>query len=48
MLAVIITVENVHLYLYGRKFKIFTDHLPLTLIWIKKNPRMALYDFKVI
>ena len=57
MLAVVMTVENYHLYLYGQKFKIFTDHLPLTLIWTKKNPhprierwimRMALYKFKVI
>ena len=30
MLAVVMTVENFHPYLYGKKFKIFTDHLPLT------------------
>ena len=57
MLAVVMTVENFHLYLYGRKFTIYTDHLPLTWIWTKKNPhprierwmmRMALYEFIVI
>ena len=56
MLAVVMTVENFHLYLYGRKFTIYTDHLPLTWIWTKKNPhprierwmmRMALYEFIV-
>ena len=56
-LAVVMKVENFHLYLYGTKFKIFTDHLPLTLIWTKKNlhprivrwmMRMPLYEFKVI
>ena len=36
MLAVVMTVENFHQYLYGRKFTIYTDHLPLTRIWIKK------------
>ena len=36
MLAVVMTVENFHLYLYGRKFTIYTDHLPLTWIWTKK------------
>jgi hypothetical protein len=57
MLAVVMTVENFHLYLYGRKFTIYTDHLPLTWIWTKKNPhprierwmmRMALYEFTVV
>ena len=37
MLAVVMTVENFHLYLYGRKFTIYTDHLPLTWIWTKKK-----------
>ena len=32
----VMTVENFHLYLYGRKFIIYTDHLPLTWIWSKK------------
>ena len=32
MLAVVMSVENFHLYLYSSKFKIYTDHLPLT--WI--------------
>ena len=57
MLAVVMTVENFHLYLYGRKFTIYTDHLPLTWIWTKKNPhprierlmmRMALYEFIIL
>ena len=57
MLAVAMTVENFQLYLYGRKFTIYTDHLPLTWIWTKKNPhprierwmmRTAFYEYMVI
>jgi hypothetical protein len=57
MLAEVMTLENFHPYLYGKRFEIFTDHLPITWIWTKKNPhprierwmmRMALYEFIVI
>ena len=57
MLAVVMTVENFHLYLYGRKFSIYTDHLQLTWMRTKKTPhprierwmmRMALYEFIIL
>jgi hypothetical protein len=50
-------VEHFHTYLYGRKFIIYTDHLPNTLLLNKTNPhprverwmmRLQLYEFEMI
>ena len=47
-------VEHFHTYLYGKKFTIYTDHLPNTLLVTKSNPhqrverwmmRLQLYEF---
>jgi hypothetical protein len=49
-------VEHFHTYLYGKKFKIYTDDLPNTLLVIKSNPhhrierwmmRLQLYEFEM-
>ena len=42
MLAIVFGVQRFHTYLYGRKFKILTDHKPLVMIFQKpltKAPR---------
>jgi hypothetical protein len=57
LLAVVMAVEHFHTYLYGRKFIIYTDHLPNTLLLNKTNPhprverwmmRLQLYEFEMI
>jgi hypothetical protein len=49
-------VEHFHKYVYGKKFIIYTDHLPNTVLWNKLQPhprverwmmRMSLYDFEI-
>ncbi len=56
LLAVVMSVEHFHSYVYGRKFTIYTDHLPNTLLWNKLQPhprverwmmRMELYQFEI-
>jgi hypothetical protein len=56
LLAVVMSVEQFHSYVYGRKFTIYTDHLPNTLLWNKLQPhprverwmmRMGLYQFEI-
>lgn len=56
LLAVVMAVEHFHTYVYGKKFIIYTDHLPNTVIWNKLNPhprverwmmRLSLYDFEI-
>jgi hypothetical protein len=38
LLAIVQAVEHFHTYLFGRKFKLFTDHEPLTWLTNKKKP----------
>lgn len=49
-------VEYFYQYLYGRKFKVYTDHLPLTWLLNKKDPhprlgrwvlRLAYYNLEI-
>jgi len=49
-------VEHFHTYLYGKKFKIYTDYLPNTLLVTKSNPhhrverwmmRLQLYELEM-
>jgi hypothetical protein len=56
LLAVVMAVEHFHTYLYGKKFIIYTDHLPNTLLVTKSNPhhrverwmmRLQLYEFEM-
>ena len=56
LLAVVMAVEHFHTYVYGKKFLIYTDHLPNTLLWNKAKPhprverwmmRLSLYDFEI-
>ena len=42
LLAIIKSVENWKVYLYGRKFTIYTDHQPLIWLINKKNPHPRL------
>jgi hypothetical protein len=56
LLAVVMAVEHFHTYLYGKKFTIYTDHLPNTVLVTKANPhhrvkrwmmRRQLYEFEM-
>ena len=56
LLAIVMAVEHFHPYVYGKRFIINTDHLPLTWLWNKAQPhprlerwmmRLALYEFTV-
>jgi hypothetical protein len=49
-------VEHFHTYVYGKKFIIYTDHLPNTVLWNKLKPhprverwmmRLSLYEFEI-
>ncbi len=57
MLAVVMSVEHFHSYLFGRDFDIHTDHLPLVWIMHKRDKasrlarwtiRLANYTFRII
>ena len=57
LLAIVMAVEYFHQYLYGRHFKVFTDHLPLTWLLHKKDPhprldrwlmRLSIYQLEII
>lgn len=57
MLSIVWSVQNFRPYLYGRHFKIYSDHKPLTYIFSVKDPSSRLmrwrlkleeYDFEVI
>ena len=54
LLAIVMSIENFHTFLYGKKFTVWTDHQPLTFLINKKDPhkrlerwimRLWLYDF---
>lgn len=56
LLALVMTVEHYHPYLYGKKFIIYTDHAPLTFLPNKPNPhmrverwmmRLSMYDYVI-
>lgn len=42
MLPLVMAIEYFHQYLYGRKFTVKTDHLPLTWLSSKKNVQARL------
>lgn len=57
LLAIVWAVKHFRPYLYGRKFKIFTDHKPLVYLFGMKDPSSRLtkfrltleeYDFEVV
>lgn len=47
MLAIVWAVQNFRPYLYGRKFKIITDHKPLTYIFNVKDPSSRLMRWRI-
>ena len=56
LLAIIMSIEHYHTFLYGRKFTVWTDHQPLTFLINKKDPhkrlerwimRLWMYDFVI-
>ena len=57
LLAIVYAVKTFRPYIYGRHFKIYTDHRPLVWLWKLKEPNSKLmrwklkleeYDFEVI
>ena len=57
LLAIVYAVKTFRPYIYGRHFKIYTDHRPLVWLWKLKEPnskllrwklRLEEYDFEVI
>lgn len=56
-LAIVAAIKNYHYYIYGRKFKVITDHAPLCTVFKKTNSQngrisrwatfLAQYDFTV-
>lgn len=48
LLAIVWAVKKFRPYLYGRKFKIFTDHRPLIYLFGMKNPSSRLTKFRLI
>ncbi|CAF0975241.1 unnamed protein product [Brachionus calyciflorus] len=58
LLAIVLSVEHFHVYLYGRRFKIHSDHQPLKWLLTKKGAiacrlarwifRLNVYDFEII
>ena len=57
LLALVMAVEYFHQYLYGKHFKVHTDHQPLTWISTKKNVhprlerwimRLSIYSFDIV
>ena len=56
LLAIVMAIEHFHIYLYGRKFVVYTDHMPLTYLLNKITPskrlerwkeRMHIYTFEI-
>ena len=49
LMAVVMAIEHFHNYLYGSKFKLYTDHKPLTSILDKKrpNPRVKRWAMRI-
>lgn len=57
LLSIVWAIKYFRPYLYGRKFKIYTDHRPITWIMSLKDPnskitrwrlKLAEYDYEVI
>ena len=46
LLAIVMAIEHFHIYLYGRRFTVFTDHQPLTYLLKKKEPSKRLERWK--
>lgn len=56
LLAIVLSCEHFHQYLYGKSFEVFSDHQPLS--WVLSNKklnsmarwiiRLNAYDFKII
>ena len=56
LLAVVMSIEHFHTYLYGAPFTVYTDHMPLTFVPEKRNThqrmerwmlRLSLYQFNI-
>ncbi|CAF0940190.1 unnamed protein product [Brachionus calyciflorus] len=56
LLALVVSIEYFHEYLYGKSFSANTDHLPITWLQTKKNVdprlerwllRLSLYEFEI-
>lgn len=48
LLAIVWAVKHFRPYLYGRKFKIFTDHRPLIYLFGMANPSSRLTKFRLV
>lgn len=48
LLAIVWGVKHFRPYLYGRKFKIFTDHRPLIYLFGMNNPSSRLTKFRLV
>ncbi|KAL3288252.1 hypothetical protein HHI36_002701 [Cryptolaemus montrouzieri] len=48
LLAIIWSVKHFRHFLYGRKFKIFTDHRPLTWLFNAKDPSSRLVRWRLL
>ena len=57
LLAIVSAVEHFHHYLFGHRFKVFSDHQPL--VWINKTEKLSCrlnrwkirlenYDFEIV
>ncbi len=47
LLAIVLTCEYFHVYLYGRKFEVYTDHKPLSWILTTKQQSARLARWQV-
>jgi len=42
LLAIVNSIEHFHYFLYGRHFRVYSDHMPLTFLLKKSNPSKRL------
>ncbi|CAF0882494.1 unnamed protein product [Brachionus calyciflorus] len=58
LLSIVMSIEHFHAFLYGRNFKVYSDHQPLKWLLSKKGPmssrlarwmiRINVYEFEII